>query len=644
MGTSNWQNIPYNIEVLRKIAPQRVLDVGVGFGRWGILTREFCDVWEGRVLKQDWSIYIEGIEAFKDNISSYHEAFYDHIYFGDAREIIPGLNGPWDVVIFGDVLEHFERETAETLLKHCLERSAYVMINIPLGSDWPQDASYQNIYEKHLSVWEESDFDRLNLVHKARFLDFRGRPYAVFVLSTSDPKNLKETVFSTALAWTIWNSQDNIYLQALLVRNKQYIEELNRINRYLEEIKNTRGYRTLEFFRESPIGNWWLKFRRNVVPRPSMIPDPQRSAVPEPQSDELPPPEIGATHPRQTNAGFAWSADDQVWLDRQTSRSCPLSINHPEWRGILASARELYEEIYLLPDTLDEQNSLYYAELFRSARPPSITIQGFPTTYYHLVKALHKTAPDLPIYVIWHGNFLHSKEDLSWESFNLVKALSEEGAIKKVGFVKMGMAEVMKTTGMPAYFVMNLVRRIPTQASQPLLGGPHVGIWAEPDYGWKKLPYVMLASLSLMPELAAHVVNVSARARTFGEWLHLQADYHTEALNHNQVIEMLPKMHLNMYVTLTECAPMLPLESLSLGAACLFGPTTHYFLDNDFLHRRLVVPYPDSPEVIARQASQAIQERAEIIQVYQAYAPEYNQRAFQMLSEFLEYPMGPRSG
>lgn len=99
------------------------------------------------------------------------------------------------------------------------------------------------------------------------------------------------------------------------------------------------------------------------------------------------------------------------------------------------------------------------------------------------------------------------------------------------------------------------------------------------------------------------------------------------------------QMHLNLYVTLTECAPMMPLESLSTGSPCLFGPTTHYFQDHAYLRQRLVVPIPDDALTIANTARKALEERREIIDAYQNYAPEYNQRALQALAEFLEFPV-----
>jgi len=93
-------------------------------------------------------------------------------------------------------------------------------------------------------------------------------------------------------------------------------------------------------------------------------------------------------------------------------------------------------------------------------------------------------------------------------------------------------------------------------------------------------------------------------------------------------------------VTLSECAPMVPLESLSLGAPCLLGPTSHYFEDDEYLRSRLVVPSPDSAWSISGLIGQALEERTQIVEAYRAYAPGYNQRAGDSLEQFLEMPIG----
>lgn len=216
MGTSNWQNIPFCIDVLMKIQPKNVLDVGVGFGRWGILIREFCEVWSGRIFPDQWLINIEGIEAYEKSISAYHPYFYNKIHIGDALKIIPSMPDNWDIVIFGDVLEHFERNDAENLLEWATLNSKYVMLNIPLGDVWPQEESYGNIYEKHQSIWMPQDFKRFNPLISRIMLDFKGRPFGIFIFSEEDPDELTSIIFGNMIDSENSDSLENTLLKSEL--------------------------------------------------------------------------------------------------------------------------------------------------------------------------------------------------------------------------------------------------------------------------------------------------------------------------------------------------------------------------------------------------------------------------------------------
>jgi hypothetical protein len=100
-------------------------------------------------------------------------------------------------------------------------------------------------------------------------------------------------------------------------------------------------------------------------------------------------------------------------------------------------------------------------------------------------------------------------------------------------------------------------------------------------------------------------------------------------------------MHLNLYVTLSECAPMVPLESLAAGAPCLFGPSCHYFEDDARLHGALVVGQPDSAAAIAAAAERALAERDGIVSAYAAWAPGYNAAAVESMRRFLEGEAAP---
>ena len=158
MGTSNWQNISCNIDLVRKINPASILDIGIGFGRWGILFREFLEIWDDGNYTGNWKRCIEGVEIFPEYIKDYHKYFYNKIYYQDAYEFLKETDKKWDLINCGDVIEHFEKEKALEFMEMTLNKSKYLLINIPIGKNWEQNSKNENEFESHRSFWNISDF------------------------------------------------------------------------------------------------------------------------------------------------------------------------------------------------------------------------------------------------------------------------------------------------------------------------------------------------------------------------------------------------------------------------------------------------------------------------------------------------------
>jgi hypothetical protein len=152
---------------------------------------------------------------------------------------------------------------------------------------------------------------------------------------------------------------------------------------------------------------------------------------------------------------------------------------------------------------------------------------------------------------------------------------------------------------------------------------------------WRKPVFGMLMASRLIPGAVVHTTGAMGRELEFIEVMNINCQATTKVLTKSALLEEMGRMHLNLYVTLSECAPMVPLESLSAGSPCLFGPNSHYFQDHPELYKYLVVPYPDSTVAIAEQARVAIENRDEIIRLYMDYAPGYNQRSRESLERFL---------
>lgn len=244
-GTSSWHNLGYCVDVIMKVDPQSVLDVGAGFGRWGMLVREFCEVWHARYFPQDWALRVDAVEAFPQNICDYHRHFYNEIHLADAADFLTPERCRYDLVILGDVLEHFPRETALGVLERCVAGAGYVLVNIPLGSEYDQEAMYGNRFERHQSTWHVSDFTaRPDLRHHRLFRDFRSRPFGSFVLSRQDPKGVAKGLFSEHEG-----APGDPGLAALAAR----VAALKRDSEQLHAILGSRSWALLTWLRTTPL-------------------------------------------------------------------------------------------------------------------------------------------------------------------------------------------------------------------------------------------------------------------------------------------------------------------------------------------------------------------------------------------------------
>ena len=160
MPTSTYSHLPAVVRFLHLTMPSSVLDIGVGNGKMGFVVRDYLDVMLGeRHREEDWTVQLDGIEVFGEYIQEHQRAIYSHIYIGDAFEVIDAL-GVYDLVIVGDVLEHFGKQQAWMMLDKCaVHCSRDIILNIPLGEGWTQSEIYGNPYEAHRSFWRLDEFE-----------------------------------------------------------------------------------------------------------------------------------------------------------------------------------------------------------------------------------------------------------------------------------------------------------------------------------------------------------------------------------------------------------------------------------------------------------------------------------------------------
>jgi hypothetical protein len=151
------------------MAPKRVLDLGCGFGKYGVLLREYLDVAKGRARPDQWTTEIVAIEGFHPNRNPIHDFVYNQVHYGNAVDILPGL-GQFDLVLMCDVIEHFEKDVAARLVEAILGQARFLVVSTPRQFS-PQGAENGNPYQIHRCVWSARDFPEGSYVHTTGAVD-----------------------------------------------------------------------------------------------------------------------------------------------------------------------------------------------------------------------------------------------------------------------------------------------------------------------------------------------------------------------------------------------------------------------------------------------------------------------------------------
>jgi hypothetical protein len=164
MPSSRPNLIPTVIHVIRQLRPKSILDVGVGFGKWGHLFREYTDILEAehdpaRYKRENWQVRIDGIEGFPDYLTEMHRFLYNDIHIGNASDVIQRLP-KYDVVFLGDVIEHFTPEAGKQFLNDALEHANQAVVISTPKYETEQDDLCGNELERHRSLWTTRNFKK----------------------------------------------------------------------------------------------------------------------------------------------------------------------------------------------------------------------------------------------------------------------------------------------------------------------------------------------------------------------------------------------------------------------------------------------------------------------------------------------------
>jgi hypothetical protein len=350
--------------------------------------------------------------------------------------------------------------------------------------------------------------------------------------------------------------------------------------------------------------------------------------------------------PLGTNAGICAvrfsPAQERFIQSMREAKVTSVAVYCPRWLGISSSTRILFPYTYPAPETPDrEPYGVTDAEVEQHARVllesgvEHVVFSGGDEMHHRLMQRLSRHGPGIRFDVLWHGSYIQFSEDYLWHTIQQWVQAVHEGKVRQIGVVKKGMERFFESVGVPSVLVLNYVPWTPLPPPHPAGESKHLGVWLS-GQSYRKLPHAMLGAIPMVRGARLHSAGLDDRGRELVRYFHIPVEVmHERPLPQPRLLRAIRRTHLSLYVTFSECCPMLPLESMSVGVPCLVGPASHLFEESHFLFDRLVVPFPDRADVIASYAVRAIEEIPQIMDEYARYIPNYNAAARRSVEAFI---------
>jgi len=207
-STAYFKNETIDYIVKKYNKNSKILDIGAGIGTYSDL------------LRPKGFINIDCVEVFEQYVIDYRlNEKYNNVFIGDVTKLEIDFSD-YDLIIFGDVLEHIEVESAKNLLNKLLKQN--LIVSIPFESE--QGEHFGNSYEIHLQpdLTLENFFERFK-----GFYPFCLRfDYGVFVKEQSDVIHIETEQFQLPPNFNSFLEKNFEYLKLMDINsNKDNIKD-----------------------------------------------------------------------------------------------------------------------------------------------------------------------------------------------------------------------------------------------------------------------------------------------------------------------------------------------------------------------------------------------------------------------------------
>ena len=292
---------------------------------------------------------------------------------------------------------------------------------------------------------------------------------------------------------------------------------------------------------------------------------------------------------RRTAADEAPFLSFGSWGELPAADPSVVVVCHPDWRGVRTAAYTFRTPVVEAANLDRWGESL--VDAMGAAGVDVVVVHGFPPGTGGFLDRAHNAG--LATRLVLHSSMAqHGAEAGEAAVADEALTATGSGALDRIGFVKSGLAESFRALGYPASYVPNRSPELSALTRQDLGGGLSIGVFAEPF--WRKNVVTQLGAVAMIDGATAHVM----RRPAVGYLGDLAIVEHGED-PWDRFLGLQASTDLNLYVTLSECHPLSPVESYLSGVPALVSRTSALFRDDPRLWELTTAEVADDPSNIA---------------------------------------------
>lgn len=310
-------------------------------------------------------------------------------------------------------------------------------------------------------------------------------------------------------------------------------------------------------------------------------------------------------------------------------------MHNPDWLGITSATIELFDSNRVpCGEFFRKRDMKKFANQVLNQNITQVIFSAMCIGWKDLAYYLKKKNPNIKIKTFWHGSISQVSEPYGWERNLELIEMSKDGTLEVFGTCKESLIKFYENLGINTKFIMNNVI-LPGTIKHKEPKNLTVGLYAAKKDDWRKNLFAQIAAVSLIKDATIDIIPMDYEAAAFAQNLGLKVTGIDKPIPRNQLLERMAQNTINLYVTFSECAPMLPIESFEVGTMCLTGNNHHYFKDTE-LEKYLVVNNEESPVEIAKKIKLCLDNKVEINKLYKTWKKNNDNLSITSAKEFIE--------